>query len=57
MLVAAIKAAKRVDIFKGNSPFTVFVPTDKTFIELQASTINVLLKKTPKLKKISILEL
>ncbi|MEH2332348.1 fasciclin domain-containing protein [Nostoc sp.] len=34
ILVTAIKAAKGVDTFKGNSTFTVFVPTDQTFPEL-----------------------
>ncbi|MHC5762408.1 fasciclin domain-containing protein [Nostoc sp.] len=33
-----MKAAKGVDTFKGNSPFTIFVPTDETFAELQANT-------------------
>ncbi|WP_175586638.1 MULTISPECIES: fasciclin domain-containing protein [unclassified Nostoc] len=41
ILVAAIKAAQEVDTFKSNSPFTVFVPTEETFIELQSSTIDV----------------
>ncbi|MBN3883601.1 MAG: fasciclin domain-containing protein [Nostoc sp. JL34] len=38
ILISAIKAAKGVDTFKGNSPFTIFVPTDETFAELQANT-------------------
>ncbi|WP_199338409.1 fasciclin domain-containing protein [Nostoc sp. FACHB-133] len=50
-LLAAIKAAQEVDTFKINSPFTVFVPTDETFIELQASTIDVLLKGIPSSRK------
>lgn len=29
---------RELDTLKGNSTFAVFVPTDKTFIELQAST-------------------
>ncbi|MHC5932661.1 fasciclin domain-containing protein [Nostoc sp.] len=55
ILVAPLKAAKGVDTFKGNSLFTVFVPADDTFTELQASTIDALLKDIPKLNKISIL--
>ncbi|MCC5598706.1 fasciclin domain-containing protein [Nostoc favosum] len=54
ILIAAIQAAKGVENFKGNSPF---MPTDETFIELQASTINVLLKDILKLNKTSILKL
>ncbi|WP_375474814.1 fasciclin domain-containing protein [uncultured Nostoc sp.] len=46
-----------VDTFKGNSPFTVFVPTHETFAELQASTIDAVLKDISKLNKISNLEL
>ncbi|MEI1373866.1 fasciclin domain-containing protein [Nostoc sp. UHCC 0926] len=55
MLVAALKAAKGVDTFKGNSLFTVFVPADNTFTQLQASTIDALLKDIAKLNNISIL--
>ncbi|WP_104906899.1 fasciclin domain-containing protein [Nostoc sp. 'Lobaria pulmonaria (5183) cyanobiont'] len=57
ILIAAIKAAKGVDTFKGNSPFTVFVSTDETFAELQASTIDAVLKNILKLNKISNLEM
>ncbi|MDF5738026.1 MULTISPECIES: fasciclin domain-containing protein [unclassified Nostoc] len=50
-----MKAGKAIDTFKGNNLFTVFVPADDTFTELQASTIDALLKDIPKLNKISIL--
>ncbi|MHC5597560.1 MAG: fasciclin domain-containing protein [Nostoc sp.] len=38
ILISAIKAAKGVDTFKGNTPFTIFVPTDETFAKLQVNT-------------------
>ncbi|AUB42706.1 Uncaracterized surface protein containing fasciclin [Nostoc flagelliforme CCNUN1] len=53
ILIAVIKAAQGVAHFKGNSPF---MPTNETFIELQASTINVLGKDILKFKKTSILK-
>ncbi|MEH2258399.1 hypothetical protein [Nostoc sp.] len=34
VLVTAIKAAKGVNTFKGNSTLPVFLPTDQTFTEL-----------------------
>ena len=54
-LVAAVKAAGLVDTLKGDSPFTVFAPTDEAFAKLPAGTVENLLKSENKDKLTAIL--
>ena len=43
-LVAAVKAAGRVDTLEGKGPFTVFAPTNAAFSKLPAGTVETLVK-------------
>ena len=43
-LVAAVQAAGLVETLSGNTPFTVFAPTDKAFAKLPKATLEKLLK-------------
>ena len=43
-LVAAVKAAGRVETLKGPGPFTVFAPTNAAFAKLPAGTVDTLVK-------------
>lgn len=43
-LVAAVKAAGRVETLKGKGPFTVFAPTNSAFDKLPKGTVETLLK-------------
>ena len=43
-LVAALKAAKYVDVLSNAGPFTVFAPTNAAFDQLPAGTVDNLLK-------------
>jgi len=51
-LVKAVKAAGLVETLKGKGPLTVFAPTDDAFAKLPKSTVEGLLKDTPKLKAV-----
>jgi uncharacterized surface protein with fasciclin (FAS1) repeats len=51
-LVAAVQAAGLVDTLKGDSPFTVFAPTDDAFDKLPAGTVEALLNDIPTLTDI-----
>ena len=43
-MVAAVKAAGRVDVLQGKGPFTVLAPTNEAFAALSAATVESLLK-------------
>ena len=47
-LVAAVKAAGRVETLSGAGPFTVFAPTNAAFAALPAGTVDGLLKPEAK---------
>lgn len=49
-LVAAVKAAGLVDVFKSDGPFTVFAPTDEAFAKLPKEAVAELLKPENKTK-------
>ena len=49
-LVTAVKAAGLVDTLKSPGPFTVFAPTDEAFSKLPAGTLDMLLKRHPKIE-------
>ena len=51
-LAAALGAADLIPTLSGNSPFTVFAPTDAAFAKLPAGTVDALLKDKPKLTAI-----
>jgi uncharacterized surface protein with fasciclin (FAS1) repeats len=54
-LVAAVKAAGRVDTLEGAGPFTVFAPTNEAFAKLPAGTIPTLLKPANKATLVKVL--
>ena len=47
-LVTAVKAAELVDVLSNAGPFTVFAPTNATFSQLPAGTVEDLLKPDKK---------
>src|SRR6478609_6266109 len=49
-LVAAVKAAGRVETLSGPGPFTVFAPTNAAFAKLPKGTVEDLLKPENKAK-------
>ena len=51
-LVAAVQAVDLVDTLKGESPFTVFAPTDEAFAALPEGTVDALLADIPALTDI-----
>jgi uncharacterized surface protein with fasciclin (FAS1) repeats len=51
-LVAAVKAAGLVETLKGETPYTVFAPTDEAFAKLPPGTVEGLLEDTPALRNI-----
>lgn len=55
-LVAAAQAAGLIDALSGESPLTVFAPTDEAFAKLPAGTVESLLKPENKAKLASILK-
>jgi len=54
-LVAAVKAAGRVETLEGAGPFTVFAPTNEAFNKLPAGTVDTLLKPENKSTLIKVL--
>ncbi|TYB82895.1 fasciclin domain-containing protein [Maritimibacter fusiformis] len=54
-LVAAVKAAGLVETLSGDGPFTVFAPTNDAFAELQAGTVDDLLKPENKDQLVKVL--
>jgi uncharacterized surface protein with fasciclin (FAS1) repeats len=55
-LVAAVKAAKLVDVLSNAGPFTVFAPTNEAFDKLPKGTVENLLKPENKDKLADILQ-
>ena len=55
-LLAAAKAAGLVDALSGDSPLTIFAPTDEAFAALPPGTVESLLKPENKDKLVSILK-